>query len=67
MLSLTKLIAEPNQYVELSIAQKEGENVIVSLADRVFGRYTAEEVIDPVTEKVVYLRILSLFVQSDKN
>ena len=51
------IINEPDcgtdQFVELSIV-KEGENVIVSLADRVFGRYTAEEVIDPVTEKVVY-------------
>lgn len=33
---------------------KEGENVIVSLADRVFGRYTAEDLVDPVTEKVVF-------------
>lgn len=33
---------------------KEGENVIVSLADRVFGRYTAEDLADPVTEKVVF-------------
>ncbi len=33
---------------------KEGENVIVSLADRVFGRYTAEDIIDPVNEEVVY-------------
>jgi DNA-directed RNA polymerase subunit beta' len=51
------IINEPDcgtdQFVELSIV-KEGENVIVSLADRVFGRYTAEEVIDPVSEKVVY-------------
>jgi DNA-directed RNA polymerase subunit beta' len=39
--------------IELSIV-KEGENVIVSLADRVFGRYTAEDIIDPVTDKVVY-------------
>jgi len=35
---------------------KEGENVIVSLADRVFGRYTAEDIIDPVTDQVVYPR-----------
>ncbi|MCT8332265.1 DNA-directed RNA polymerase subunit beta' [Leptospira sp. 85282-16] len=33
---------------------KEGENVIVSLADRVFGRYTAEDLVDPVSEKVVF-------------
>lgn len=33
---------------------KEGENVIVSLGDRVFGRYTAEDLVDPVTEKVVF-------------
>ncbi|TGN18337.1 DNA-directed RNA polymerase subunit beta' [Leptospira idonii] len=33
---------------------KEGENIIVSLADRVFGRYTAEDLVDPVTEKVVF-------------
>ncbi|MBM9589173.1 DNA-directed RNA polymerase subunit beta' [Leptospira sp. 201903075] len=33
---------------------KEGENVIVSLGDRVFGRYTAEDSVDPVTEKVVF-------------
>jgi DNA-directed RNA polymerase subunit beta' len=31
---------------------KEGENVIVSLADRVFGRYTAEDIVDPVTNEV---------------
>jgi DNA-directed RNA polymerase subunit beta' len=51
------IITEPDcgteQFIELSIV-KEGENVIVSLADRIFGRYTAEEIIDPVTEKVVY-------------
>jgi len=35
---------------------KEGENVIVSLADRVFGRYTAEDVIDPVSGEVVLPR-----------
>lgn len=35
---------------------KEGENIIVTLADRVFGRYTAEDLIDPVTEKVVFPR-----------
>ncbi|XDD52755.1 DNA-directed RNA polymerase subunit beta' [Leptospira sp. WS4.C2] len=33
---------------------KEGENVIVSLGDRVFGRYTAEDLVDPVSEKVVF-------------
>ncbi|MDX1959056.1 MAG: DNA-directed RNA polymerase subunit beta' [Leptospiraceae bacterium] len=33
---------------------KEGENVIVSLGDRIFGRYTAEDIIDPVTEKIVF-------------
>ncbi|MDF3819082.1 DNA-directed RNA polymerase subunit beta' [Leptospira sp. 96542] len=33
---------------------KEGENVIVSLADRVFGRYTAEDLVDPVSEQVVF-------------
>jgi DNA-directed RNA polymerase subunit beta' len=42
-------------YITLGIV-KEGENVIVSLADRVFGRYTAEDIIDPVTEQVVYPR-----------
>jgi DNA-directed RNA polymerase subunit beta' len=35
---------------------KEGENVIVSLSDRIFGRYTAEDIIDPVNEEVVYPR-----------
>ncbi len=42
-----------SEYITLGTV-KEGENVIVSLADRVFGRYTAEEIIDPVTEKVVF-------------
>lgn len=32
---------------------KEGENVIVSLGDRVFGRYTAEDVLDTVSGEVV--------------
>ncbi|PJE01968.1 MAG: DNA-directed RNA polymerase subunit beta' [Leptospira sp.] len=32
---------------------KEGENVIVSLSDRLFGRYTAEDVLDPVSNEVV--------------
>lgn len=41
------------QNITLGIV-KEGENVIVSLADRVFGRYTAEDLVDPVTEKVVF-------------
>lgn len=41
------------KYITLSVV-KEGEKVIVSLADRIFGRYTAEEIIDPVTERVVY-------------
>jgi len=44
-----------DQSITLSVV-KEGENVIVSLADRVFGRYTAEDVIDPVTEKVIFPR-----------
>lgn len=33
---------------------KEGENIILSLADRVFGRFTAEDLVDPVTEQVVF-------------
>ncbi|MEI1280189.1 DNA-directed RNA polymerase subunit beta' [Leptospira venezuelensis] len=33
---------------------KEGENVIVSLSDRVFGRFTSEDIVDPVSETVVY-------------
>jgi DNA-directed RNA polymerase subunit beta' len=33
---------------------KEGENVIVSLADRLFGRYTAEDLVDPVSLKIVF-------------
>ena len=33
---------------------RESGNVIVSLFDRIFGRYTSEEIIDPVTEKVIY-------------
>lgn len=41
------------QNITLGIV-KEGENVIVSLADRVFGRFTAEDLVDPVTEKVVF-------------
>ena len=51
------IITEPDCGTETCInlsVVKEGENVIVSLADRVFGRYTAEDIIDPVTEKVVY-------------
>jgi DNA-directed RNA polymerase subunit beta' len=32
---------------------KEGEKVIVSLADRVFGRYTAEDVLDPVNGDII--------------
>ncbi|MCP5500953.1 MAG: DNA-directed RNA polymerase subunit beta' [Leptospiraceae bacterium] len=42
-------------YIELGVV-KEGENTIVSLGDRVFGRYTAEDIVDPVTEQVVYPR-----------
>lgn len=41
------------EHITLGIV-KEGENVIVSLADRVFGRYTAEDLVDPVSEKVVF-------------
>ncbi len=40
-------------FVELSTV-KEGEKIIVSLADRVFGRYTAEEIIDPITGNVIF-------------
>jgi DNA-directed RNA polymerase subunit beta' len=40
-------------FIELTTV-KEGEKIIVSLADRVFGRYTAEEIIDPVTSKAIY-------------
>jgi DNA-directed RNA polymerase subunit beta' len=32
----------------------EGEKVIVSLADRVFGRYLAEDIIDPITGSLVF-------------
>ncbi|MCC5814084.1 MAG: DNA-directed RNA polymerase subunit beta', partial [Leptospira sp.] len=35
---------------------KEGENIIVSLADRVFGRITAEDVSDPVSGEIVLPR-----------
>ncbi|MCB1140811.1 MAG: DNA-directed RNA polymerase subunit beta' [Leptospiraceae bacterium] len=42
-------------YITLGVV-KEGENVIVSLADRVFGRYTAEDIVDPVTDQVVHPR-----------
>ncbi len=34
-------------------AVKEGEKVIVSLGDRIFGRVVGEDVLDPVTEEVV--------------
>ncbi|MCE9501554.1 MAG: DNA-directed RNA polymerase subunit beta' [Leptospira sp.] len=51
------IINEPDcgtdKFITLGVV-KEGENVIVSLGDRVFGRYTAEEIIDPVTEQVVF-------------
>ncbi|EMO30790.1 DNA-directed RNA polymerase subunit beta' [Leptospira santarosai] len=53
------IISEDDCGTEESISLgvvKEGENVIVSLNDRVFGRYTAEDVIDPVTDNVVYPR-----------
>lgn len=44
-----------DQSITLSVV-KEGESTIVSLADRIFGRYLAEDIIDPVTEQVIYAR-----------
>lgn len=41
--------------VELFVV-KEGENVIVSLADRVFGRYTAEDIVNPVDDRIIFPR-----------
>ena len=37
-------------------AVKEGEKTIVSLGDRVFGRVLAEDVLDPVSNEVVFVR-----------
>ncbi|MEM7180822.1 MAG: DNA-directed RNA polymerase subunit beta' [Spirochaetota bacterium] len=50
---ITEIDCGTEEHITLGVV-KEGENVIVSLSDRIFGRYTAEDIIDPVTEEIVY-------------
>ncbi|WCL51074.1 DNA-directed RNA polymerase subunit beta' [Leptospira sp. GIMC2001] len=50
------IVSEPDCGTKDSIrlgVVKEGENIIVSLADRLFGRYTAEDILDPVNNELI--------------